>query len=222
MEELVASVSAQGPPDVRWIVPPPAAARRLGLLPGSFNPPTSAHLALARAGRAAGLDAVAYLLSKRTVDKERVTGLELPERLHLLADLARADGDALAFLNRGLYVDIASTVRAALPRVDLVFLVGHDKIVQIFDPRYYDDRERALQELFGLARFLVAPRADAGGDELAALLAEPANAPFADRVAPLALDERYRDASSTTARAGGDVDLPPGVRAYLERERPFG
>jgi nicotinic acid mononucleotide adenylyltransferase len=224
LARLVEAVDADGPVQVRWVVAPrPAAARgRIGLLPGSFNPPTEAHVALAAAGRAAGLAAVVYLLSKRTVDKERVTGLRLEERLAMLRELAAASGDAVAFVNRGLYVDLARAMREAQPgAAELVFLVGHDKIVQIFDRRYYADRDAALGELFGLSSFLVAPRAGAGQDELADLLAEPANRAFADRVRALPLAERYRDVSSTRARAGAEPALPPLVQAYLAEREPL-
>jgi nicotinamide-nucleotide adenylyltransferase len=224
LARLVAAVDAAGPARVRWVVEPaPGPPRgRIGLLPGAFNPPTEAHVALAAAGRAAGLDTVVYLLSKRTVDKERLTGLRLEERLAMLRDLAAASGDAVAFVNRGLYVDLARAMRDARPdAAELVFLVGHDKIVQIFDPRYYADRDAALRALFELSRFLVAPRADAGQDELADLLAEPANRPFADRVRPLTLAAHYRDVSSTRARAGAEAALPPIVRSYLDRRGPL-
>src|SRR4051794_11388079 len=54
---------------------PPEPGARLGLLPGSFNPPTIAHQTLALAGLAAGgLDHVWYSVSTRTIDKEVVTG----------------------------------------------------------------------------------------------------------------------------------------------------
>jgi len=223
--ELVQSVDPDGPPDVRWIVPPPAAAARgrLGILPGSFNPPTEAHVALARAGREAGLSSVIYVLSKRTVDKERVTGIPLADRLELLGQIAEAAGDAVAFVNRGLYVDQAAALRAVLPDARaLVFLVGYDKIVQIFDPRYYDDRDAALRRLFALASFLVAPRGDADADELAALMRRPENAPFAASVRPLPLSEVYRDQSSTRVRAGESDDVPLVVARYLDAYRPYG
>ena len=38
-------------------------------------------------------------------------------------------------------------------------IYGYDKVVQIFDPRYYDDRDAALDRLFALSSLLVAPRA---------------------------------------------------------------
>lgn len=224
LRHLVDSLDADGPTAVRWVVAldPQAATGRVGLLPGSFNPPTSAHTALAASGRDAGLDAVVYLLAKRTVDKERLTGLALDERLTLLTDLAGERHDAVAFVNRGLYVDLAHALRGELPVArELVFLVGHDKIVQIFDPTYYQDRNAALRDLFALASFLVAPRADATDDELDALLARPENRRFADRVRPMPLDPRYRDVSSTRARLGAEPELPAAVERYLRTRGPL-
>ena len=53
----------------------PPAGGRLGLLAGSFNPPTLAHVTLAEAGWLPGrLDRVYSVLSTRTVDKEIVSG----------------------------------------------------------------------------------------------------------------------------------------------------
>jgi nicotinic acid mononucleotide adenylyltransferase len=197
----------------------------IGLLPGSFNPPTDAHVALARAGRAAGLGCVYYLLSKHTVDKEGVAGIPLADRLELLSRIAAESGDGVAFANRGLYVDLARAMRRALPAARLVFLVGHDKIVQVFDRRYYAAAggrpDAALEELFSLATFLVAPRADADGDDLAALLAEPENRRFARQVGRLALADRHRHVSSTRIRRGESGEVPPAVAEYLKRQRPF-
>ncbi|HEV8634635.1 MAG TPA: hypothetical protein VG370_10420 [Chloroflexota bacterium] len=221
MEALVDALDPAGPPEAQ-LARPACVDGRIGLLPGSFNPPTDAHVALARAGRAAGLACVYYLLSKHTVDKERVTGIPLADRLGLLTRIAAESGDGVAFANRGLYVELAAAMRRALPRARLVFLVGHDKIVQIFDRRYYAEGDAALEELFSLATVLVAPRADADRDDLAALLAAPENRRFAPQVGPLALAERHRDASSTLVRRGESDDVPPTVAAYLTRHRPFG
>ncbi|MDP8924504.1 MAG: hypothetical protein M3O34_16740, partial [Chloroflexota bacterium] len=179
------------------------AARSVALLPGSFNPPTVAHLALARAGLERGADAALFSLATRTVDKEVVTGAGLEDRLLLLELLAARDPRlGVLLVNRGLYVDQAAAVRAAFPGLrEVVFLVGHDKIVQIFDPRYYDDRDAALERLFGLARFLVAPRAEAGPGELAALLDRPENRRFASAVRPLDIAPMLRDVASSAVRA---------------------
>ena len=204
---------------------PPTPGARLGLLAGSFNPPTIAHQTLAQAGlTSGGLDRVWYTLSTLTVDKEVVTGAGLEDRL-LLLDLLVAADDRLGvlLLNRGLYVDQARLIRAAFPAIgELVFLVGFDKIVQILDPRYYDDRDAALAQLFALATFLVAPR---GGDEapaLAALLDRTENRRFAGAVRPLDLPPSLRGVASSSIRSGladgrqPDQTVPTEVTAFVE------
>jgi nicotinic acid mononucleotide adenylyltransferase len=184
----------------------------VALLPGSFNPPTVAHLALARAGLERGADAVLFTLATRTIDKEAVTGAGLEDRLLLLELLAARDARlGVLLINRGLYVDQAVAVHAAFPSLrEIVFLVGYDKIAQIFDPSYYDDRDAALERLFALAGFLVAPRADAGPVELEDLLGRPENRRFAAAVRPLSLPPALRDVASSTVRAQVSGEVEPG------------
>lgn len=187
------------------------AARRVGVLAGSFNPPTLAHVALAASALAHGdVDAVLWVISRVTVDKEAVTRAPLAARLTVLAALTEAlPGDAAGLINGGLYADQARLLRAALPQMtDLAFIVGYDKIVQIFDPRYYADRDAALHDLFTNARLLVAPRGDDDAAALTALLAAPAQRPWADRVAGIPLDPRWRRLSSSEVRARIDSGLP--------------
>jgi nicotinamide-nucleotide adenylyltransferase len=145
---------------------------------------------------------VLWTISRVTVDKERVTRAPLDARLATLTALVAArPGDAVALINRGLYADQAQAVRDALPDLaSLAIITGYDKIVQIFDPHYYADRTAALDELFGLAEVLVAPRGDADAADLAALLAQPANQPYAARVHFIPLDPRWRTRSSTEIR----------------------
>lgn len=208
------------PPRAEWIRRPSRPFARLCLLPGSFNPPTLAHVGLARSGRAAGLDAVAYVLSARTVDKEVVTGIPLLDRLDLLLRLAADSDDGVLLLNRGLYVDIARAV-TEVTSASLTFLVGFDKIVQILDPRYYDDRDAALRDLFGLARILVAPRADTSFADIDDLMAQPANVRYREFVGPLDLEPGLRAMSSTRVRRGAAEDTPAIVRDYLRTNPIF-
>src|SRR5579875_2356904 len=186
-------------------------ARRVGLLAGSYNPLTLAHIALAEAARqTARLETLVWGMAVVTVDKERVQRASLPDRLiQLTAYLASqppaktpALPDALAIFNHGLYVEQAQALRHLLaPETDLTIIVGFDKIVQILDPRYYADRAAALGRLFGLARLLVAPRAGQGAEALAALLAQPDNQPYAPFISFCPLDPRYTTDSSSEARA---------------------
>ena len=200
----------------------PGPGGRLGILSGSFNPPTRAHTALAEAALAAGaVDAVLFALGTTTVDKEVVTGAALEDRLLVLDLIARRDRRlGVLLVNRGLYVEQAGLVRAALGSEAVVFLVGFDKIVQILDPRYYADRDAALERLFGLARFLVAPRGPDGPAELATLLDRPENRRFAPAVRPLDLPATLREVASSRVRASAAGErtehLPPEAEVFIE------
>ena len=193
----------------------PTTERRVAILPGSFNPLHQGHAALAAAALATNAATEVWLgLARVTVDKEQIAGTLLEDRLvalrHFVQDQPRYG--ALLF-NRGLYVDQALAAHAQWPDLDtLLFLVGYDKIVQIFDPRYYDDRDAALRKLFGLASFLVAPRDDATADDLAALLSRSENRPFAARVRSLPLPSAVAAVSSTALRQDlGTTAASPGL-----------
>ena len=183
--------------------PGPTAERRVAILPGSFNPLHQGHVALAAAALESNAATEVWLgLARVTVDKEQIAGSLLEDRLvalrHFIQDQPRY---GVLLFNRGLYVDQALAAHARWPGLDtLLFLVGYDKIVQIFDPRYYDDRDAALQKLFSLASFLVAPRDDATADDLAALLRRPENRPFAAGVRSLPLPSTVAAVSSTGLR----------------------
>ncbi len=199
-------------------------ARRVGLFAGSFNPLTRAHVTLVNAAlRAADLDVVIWACAVASVDKERVERAALVDRLaQMRAFVTGRRRDALALLNRGLYVDEARAIRALLmPSADLLMLVGFDKIVQIFDHRYYTDRDAALRELFSLASLLVAPRADDGAEALAALLARPENRPFATQVRYLDVPPTYTRDSSTEARLLA-ARIPPDEAALARLLPPAG
>lgn len=216
-QRLVESCPPDEPPCLRILLSERlAASSSLAVLAGSFNPLTNAHVALAEAGERQLLAPTLFALSTHTVDKEQPEGALLADRLLVLELHARTTTNrAVAVLNRGLYVEQARLLRTAFPKVRrLTFLVGIDKIVQLFDSRYYDDRQAALGELFELASFAVAPRADAGAADLVELLRRPENAAFAACVRPLDLDPGLAATSSSTIRARlrqGGQSLPPGL-----------
>ncbi len=215
------------------VVCPAGDGRRMGVLPGSFNPLTSAHALLAEAPLHRGLvDGVFFLLAVRTVDKERPEGLSLPDRLWILTDFCRArSGLGVVLTNRGLYVEEAEALRAGPvpPEKELWFLVGFDKIVQIFDPRYYAHRDEALRRLFALSRFYVAPRSGRTEADLARFLNRPENRPFAAYVRYLPLPpERHDPGLSATAvrqaLAAGALPagaLPGEARRFIEATGAF-
>ncbi len=220
---LVRSLDPDGPPAA--VVVRPAGDGRVGVLPGSFNPLTSAHALLAQAPLERGLvDGVYFLLAVRTVDKAAAEGLALPDRVWVLDEYCRArPGLGVVLTNRGLYVEEAEALRAGPvpPEKELWFLVGFDKIVQIFDPRYYADRDAALRRLFSLSRFYVAPRSGLTGADLAEFLARPENRPFAAHVRFLPLPPEYHDPylSATAVRAACAAGSVPAGAVPAEAGR---
>ena len=109
----------------------PAHSSRLGILPGTFNPVTVAHLALAQA--AAGcVDEVLFVLPRMFPHKQ-YTGATFDERLELLGlALASFPHFSIAASDSGLFVDTANECRAAYgPEVRLTFLCGRDAAERI-------------------------------------------------------------------------------------------
>jgi len=165
------------------------------------------------------------------VDKETRVRPTDAERALLLRQVARREpGLGVLAFNRGLYADQAVAARALFPEARaLRFVVGFDKARQIFDPRYYADRDAALRQLFAHVALLVAPRQDDDADALAALLDRPENVPFRDRIGALPLDPAWADDSATRVRAAakaGDTAtlaalVPPETLAFIAALRPY-
>lgn len=210
----------------------PTEGGTIGIMAGSFDPLTNAHLALARAARAAGgCDTVYLALSRHTVDKETRVRPTDAERALLLRQVARREpGLGVLAFNRGLYAEQAVAARALFPDAAIRFVVGFDKARQIFDPRYYADRDAALRQLFAHVTLLIAPREGDGADALAALLARPENWPFREHIRALPLDPAWADASATRVRAAAKVGdtaalsnlVPPETRAWIAALGPYG
>ena len=127
---------------------------RIGAYPGTFNPPTVAHLAVARAAlEQHRLDRVVLVLSRRPIDKEHVDVPTFDDRVAVARAVAADEGSWLdvAVTEHQLLVDIAEGFDA--------LIMGADKWHQVVDPAYYGDvaaRDRAVAALPELA---IAPRA---------------------------------------------------------------
>lgn len=222
--EALAGLDPEDAPTLRPLQEPPP-CRSVALLPGSFNPPTAAHLLLAERALREGFDCVALVLARVVVGK-RDGGLIPEDRLLALATIAEPPGRVVAVSSCGLYADQAQAAREAFPGAEVTFLVGSDKVMQIFEHRWYDDRDRALERLFDAARLLAAPRAD-DGDRVREVLDRPENRRFAERVEILRLHPAVSDLSSTRVRgllqSGADPSglLPPPVAELLAEVRAF-
>jgi len=198
--------------------------RSVALLPGSFNPPTAAHVLLAERALSEGFDRVLLTLARHTVGKQP-SGL-IPEDRLLAMKALQAEGVGVAASSHGLYADQAEAVHRLYPDAAITFLVGSDKVEQIFDPSWYPDRESALERLFTHASLVVAPRSDQG-EILKQALEAPYNKRWADNVSVLRLHPAVSDLSSTRVRgllrAGADpVGLvPSAVADLLAKMRAF-
>jgi len=113
-------VKAAGPPN------------RLGILPAAFNPPTVAHLALARSALTRGeVDEVVFVLPRSLPHKD-FSGASFEERLQMLESVCADPAHSIAVTDGGLFAEIADECRAAYgDGVQLRFLCGRDAAERI-------------------------------------------------------------------------------------------
>lgn len=162
-------------PHERWPLPTrdrdPSKPLRMSVLDSSFNPPTLAHLALARLSPPGAFDARLLLLSVRNADKSLKAGdatcAQRLQMMTLLAQEASADNAAVAIVDEPTFVGKSRTLQAylqhrlsalapsagvrppVLPKPELTFVVGIDTLERILAVRYYATEEnmrRALRE----------------------------------------------------------------------------
>ena len=158
------------------------------ILPGSFNPPTIAHLGLAEAALAR-VATVVFVLP-RAFPHKSYDGVAQTERLALLNALTPCHPRfAVAISDGGLFAEMARELRQLQPSLTEIFLVcGRDAAERILSWHYpeADPIERQLDEF----RLLVAARQGA--------CHPPAQ--FADRIELLITDSNWDDVSSTSVR----------------------
>jgi hypothetical protein len=170
---------------------------KVGVYPGTFNPPTVAHLAIAAAARdQRGLARVVLAVSVRPIGKEHVDVPSFEDRVAVLRTEAAASGGWLdvAVTEHRLLVDIA--------RGYDVLVMGADKWSQVNDPQYYGGS--------------IAAR-----DAAVAALPELAIAPRPPLVVPgehlLDVAGDHQLVSSSAVRAGARDWMSPAAAAFDER-----
>jgi nicotinic acid mononucleotide adenylyltransferase len=163
-----------------------------GILPGTFNPPTVAHLEMAQAARRqAHLDRVDVVLSRVSLGKEDLVRPTVEERAGVLRRVAeRVPWLTVCISDHQLVSDLAEGYD--------VLVVGADKWRQLHDPSFYASAVAHAAALAKLPpRVLVAPR---DGDV-------PAG------VELLVIDEEYTRVSSTQVRNGATHLMLPEAAA---------
>jgi nicotinic acid mononucleotide adenylyltransferase len=128
----------------------------LGVLPAAFNPPTRAHLALARASLGF-VDEVLFVLPREFPHKSYVDTTFDQRRDMLLAATAVEQRYSVAASDRGLFVDIAGECREAYgDGVRLMFVCGRDAAERIIGWDYGEPD--AFLRMLDRFELLVAPR----------------------------------------------------------------
>ena len=205
-------------------VPISEPSKRLGIFSGSFNPLTLAHTQMIEDTLAEyQLDELLLLLAKANVDKT-VFGLPLAARLLTLERYTKnREKCSIGVSSHGRYLDKITALKAILPpETEFHFIVGYDTLVRIFDPKYYTDFYTELDELFGDARFIVANRAEADGETIAAFMKQAEFRRYACYVSHLLLPDVYAYVSSTEVRdllkRGETIEhlVPPSILAMLD------
>lgn len=203
---------------LEFFIRAPGHPARLAILPGTFNPPTVAHLALARA--ALGTAEEVLLVLPRVFPHKRYEGAGFQARVEMLA-AAVADEPrwSVASSPAGLFIEIAGHCRAAYgASTRLAFVCGRDAAERILNWDYGDPGAAGcMLECFDL---LVACRQG------------PFHPPpeFASRIEPLALDGAHDSVSATEVRRRAAAGEPwehlvpraivPLVRQYYRNLPP--
>lgn len=167
---------------------------RVGIYPGSFNPPTTAHIAIAEAAcEQRHLDRVVLAHSLQVLGKADVERPLFRHRIEVLeAVAAENDRLAAAVTEHRLLADIAAGYD--------VLIMGADKWHQIQELQWYDGSEQLRDEaLARLPELAIAPR-------------PPLSVPDRWRLdLPAALVEGV---SSTEARAGNLELMAPAAGRF--------
>jgi nicotinic acid mononucleotide adenylyltransferase len=124
----------------------------IGCYPGSFNPATIAHVAIAEAAwQQCGLDRVDLILSEQTLGKLDVVGPTVEERAESLRSVLKdRPWIGVAITTSQLLAEIAASYD--------VLVMGADKWQQITELQWYESDEHRQRSLGSLPRLAIAPR----------------------------------------------------------------
>jgi len=175
----------------------------VGAYPGSFDPPTIAHLGIAvMARRAAELDEVHLIVSRSALGKSQANHAPFDLRIDVIeASIAHADWLKLVVTDDQLIADIASGYDAVI--------MGADKWAQVNDPVFYGDDPSVRDAAISRLPQIVGPGRPGSGDL-------PESALIID------LPAKLRDVSSSAAREGRAEWMTPPARKTAEARGIWG
>ena len=161
--------------------------RKVGILAGSFNPPTVAHVELAQAASQC-VDLIVCVVPRLFPHKE-YSGATLEQRVDMLDAAGLAVPHSIASTSQGLFIDIARECRDYYgAEVKLLFICGRDAAERILHWDY--GRAGVVGEMLREFELLVAPR---GGH-----FAPPAE--YRHRIHALNVRSGHEEVSSTEVR----------------------
>ncbi|KAG0238038.1 hypothetical protein BGW42_007592 [Actinomortierella wolfii] len=197
---------------------PPSTARptTIAVLDSSFNPPTLAHYHLLKAAArqgALGCDAILLLLAMNNVDKGQ-TGASALERLEMMEALAHEcisndqEEAPLRHMAVGLtiharFIDKARPILENYPpnTVQLLWIMGHDTLTRLLDPKYYKDIKADLSPFFQHNRAICSTRPNYGTrEDLEKVVQQSGHADRVTLVEIDAEDDAIPNMSSTIVR----------------------
>jgi nicotinate (nicotinamide) nucleotide adenylyltransferase len=160
---------------------------KVGILAGSFNPPTVAHLELAQAASPL-VDLIVYVVPS-VFPHKAYSGATLDQRVEMLDAAGLTLPHAIASTGQGLFIDIAREFREHYgTQAQLSFICGRDAAERILHWDY--GRAGVVEEMLGEFELLVAPR---GGH-----FSPPAE--YRHRIHTLPLGSEHEAVSSTEVR----------------------
>jgi len=175
---------------------------RAGVYPGSFDPPTIAHLAIAvMARRAASLDRIDLVVSHQALAKEDAAHAPFDLRVAVIeASIAHAPWLHLVVSEKQLIADIAHGYQAVL--------MGADKWHQINDASFYESEAQRDAAVASLPP-VVGPN-------------RHGFSPLPESAHVLELPSKLLDVSSSGAREGRAEWMTPPARKTAEAHAIWG
>ncbi len=171
---------------------------------------------------------ILLVLDTQAMDKE-ILGATLVDRLLMLQVLFEDHPRfSVGVSNRGLFLAKAEVVKQMYPKdTDITFIVGYDTLARVFDPKYYEDREGALDRLFASCTFMVANRGDYGREAIQRLMASGDNRRFMGRVHSFEIPNHLARISSNRVRQRVREGkafarlIPARVREFIEEVKLY-
>ena len=164
---------------------------RVGLLPGTYNPPTMAHVALGEAAqRCFDLDQVIQIIP-RSPPHKRIARPTMEHRREWIAELARLrSGWAACACKAGLVVDMADALRREIGDACELFVIAGRDAAERFATWDYGEREAFSDQL---KRFTLLVGSRGGSYRVAP--------EHAGRILPFEIAAAHAETSSSSVRS---------------------